>query len=444
MLKDCSPININEFASTHFGRGKGAKESAVKWLSKLSRKSINDSQLFKLAETSFDTDPIVYTDPYGQWWTGRYIGSLHFEGVSVEIHPRFGLKFIANNIPLNNFIPVEVNATFKSGEKFIHFLQAMLWLNMLTKAAKHSLPIVKLQKQHISSIARGRIDVRGTLKHRVKDQSNIVSISSYKNINNPVTTSIVLAFFEIQRWFPTHNLLNWLPEVIGLRLQQMIDVTARHSAIPKARDIKQARLGSIARSYSPLTRLSLDILKNKGISETISEDQSSTLLLDVAELWEVFVLDALQEAIPSQIEVLHGTYEGDEYLLTDFSGSNHLGKLLPDYLLNNQESTVSIADAKYKRLGDAPWMSPKRDDLYQMTAYLSRYSQCRYGSFYYPDWGESCEIANKNPWQLESGQVINFIAIPTEKSAAVATLRKLHSKDWGLTNSQNIKEQVEN
>ncbi|SMG66356.1 conserved hypothetical protein [methanotrophic bacterial endosymbiont of Bathymodiolus sp.] len=284
MLEDCSPININEFAATYFGKGRGAHESATKWLTKLSRKQISDSQLFKLAESRFDNEPIVYTDPYGQWWTGRYIGSLHFEGVSVEIYPRFGMKFVANNIPLNNFISVEVNASFKSGEKFIHFLQAMLWLNMLTKAAKHALPTVKLKKQHISPIARGRIDVRGTLKNRIKDQSNIVSISSYKNVNNPVTISIVLAYFEIQRWFPNHNLLNWLPEAIALRLQQMVDATPRHSAIPKTTDVKQARLGSIAKAYVPLTRLSLDILKNKGISERPSDDESCTLLLDVAEL----------------------------------------------------------------------------------------------------------------------------------------------------------------
>lgn len=425
MLTDCSPINVKEFSETYFGRSKGANESAIKWLSKLSRKPINDNHLFKLLENSFDSEPIVYTDHHGQWWTGRYIGSLSFDGVSVEIQPRFGLKFVANNIPLNNFIPVEVNATFKSGDKFIHFLQAMLWLNMLTKAARHALPTARLKKEHVSPIARGRIDVRSTIKIHVRDRSNIVSVSTYKNTNNPVTTSIVLAFSEIQRWFPKYNLLNWLPEVIALRLQQMIDVIPRHAAIPKVREIKQARLGSIAKSYGPLTRLSLDILKNKGISERSGDDESSTFLLDAAELWEVFVLDVLQEAAPSQIEVLHGTYGGGKYLLSDHSGSHNLGKLLPDYVLTSQTGTTLIADAKYKRLGDAPWMSPKRDDLYQMTAYLSRYSKCKTGSFYYPDWGSDvCEIAKKNPWLLKSGQHVNFITVPIEKNAAVNMLKK--------------------
>ncbi len=442
ILTDCSPIDLEEFSTAYFGRAKAAKELATTWLSKLSKKSIQDSQLFKLSENSFDCEPIVYTDRYGQWWVGRYIGSLHFDGISIEIQPRFGLKFIANNIPLNNFIPVEVNASFESGERFIHFLQAMLWLNMLTKAARHSLPTVRLRKEHTSPVSRGRIDVRSTIKSLIKDQSNIVSVSSQKHTNNPVTTSVVLAFFEIQKWFPKHNLLNWLPEVIALRLKQMIEATPRHAAIPKVKEIKKARLGSIAKYYSPLTRLSLDILKNKGISEKISDNESSTLLLDVAELWEIYILDVLHDAFLSEIDVSHGTLEGDKHLLTDQTGSYKLGKLLPDYIFTYKGQTISIGDAKYKRLGDAPWMSPKRDDLYQMTAYLSRYSTCSHACFFYPDWGESCQVSDSNPWRLESGQEINFISVPTEKSEAVALLRNFLLKSRNDSNNY-IKDNID-
>ncbi len=89
----------------------------------------------------------------------------------------------------------------------------------------------------------------------------------------------------------------------------------------------------------------------------------------------------------------------------------------------------SLGDAKYKRLGDKPWISPKRDDIYQMTAYLSRYSECSHANFYYPDWqedGVSSNIESNNPWFLQSGvgQKINFISVPTDKTKAVALLRE--------------------
>ncbi|SMG62933.1 hypothetical protein BMETH_1371111883, partial [methanotrophic bacterial endosymbiont of Bathymodiolus sp.] len=34
----------------------------------------------------------------------------------------------------------------------------------------------------------------------------------------------------------------------------------------------------------------------------------------------------------------------------------------------------------------------------------------------------------------------NFVAIPTEQSAAVSALRKLHSRDWNLFNNLNFGE----
>lgn len=432
MLKDCSRINVNEFAKTYFGKRAGACDAAILWLTKLSKHVFNDNQIFKLSELRMDKEPIVYTDPYGQWWTGRYIGSLYLDGISIEIQPRFGMDFVANNMPLNNFIPVEVNASFGTGIKFIRFLQALLWINLLTKAARHALPTVKVENQHVSSIARGRIDVRGTIKSRLNDTSNITSITHSKDINNPVTTSIVLAYSEIQRWFPNHNLQNWLPDVIKLRLQKMIDSTPRHSAIPKIRDVKNVRLRAIAKAYIPLMKLSLNVLKKKGIKEESCDENNTTLLLDVAELWELFVLDSLKEAMLDSLEVSHGTYESDEYLLTDTSGEYHLGKLLPDFVLSAHGSTVRIADAKYKRLGDAPWMSPKRDDLYQMTSYLSRFSNSQYGDFYYPDWGEQSEVENRNPWLLRSGQMINFVVLPTTKEDAVKFLKRLHAANWKL------------
>ncbi len=428
MLKDCSKIDLKAFAEAYFGKKKNAINDAREWLSNLSKKPINVDELFSLSNNDFSDEPIVYSDPSGQWWTGRYIGSIFFDGKSITIEPRFGIEFVANNMPLNNLIPMTDKTAFEGGDKFIHFLQAMLWAGLLTKAARHALPKVRHEQSHVADIARGKIDIRGTIKTRIKDKSKISSVLSYKEIKNPITVAIVLAFAEIQRWFPSHKLMHRLPKVVDQRLQQMIDAVPRGAAIPRLKEIKKARLGSIAKPYIPLMRLSLDIIKKRGISEKHNDNESTTFLLDVAELWEIYMMDVLQEAMPPQIEVIHGTTQGDKHLLTSGDENLKIGKLLPDYIFKDNGETVSIGDAKYKRLGDAPWMSPKRDDLYQMTAYLSRYSQCRYASFYYPDWDEEegCSIAENNPWKLKSGQRINFIKVPIEKLKAVDLLKKSH------------------
>jgi 5-methylcytosine-specific restriction enzyme subunit McrC len=445
LFKDCSVIEFDAFTAKYFGRSKAAPVKADRWLRELSHHEVSHTQLFTLSglEQKGASEPIVYTDSHGQWWTGRYIGSLTFAGVSIEIHPRFGMEFVANNIPLSNFIPVNIDASFVAGHKFIHYLQALLWLNYLTKAARHALPTVKQVDKHSSLMVRGRIDVRGTIGHRIKGQPQVASMTQSKQVHNPVTTAVVLAFQEIERWFPNTNLMHWLPDSIALRLQQMINVTPRHSDIPKPHDIKRIRLNSVTKAYKPLVALSMDILKSKGIQESPEGGNNQSLLLDVAELWEIYVLDVLREAAPITFDVSHGTYESEGHLLKSLDRGRKLGKLLPDYLVKQHNEVVGVADAKYKRLGDAPWMSPKRDDLYQMTAYLSKFSSVLNGSLLYPNWNEGepeSDVEKDNPWMLDSGQRINFISLPLVKSEAVEKVKKLDLLGENFQASQLYKE----
>ena len=443
ILKDCSAIDFNAFSAKYFGRGKAAKEKAASWLRSLSRHEVSSEQLLAISEKDASPEPIVYTDSYGDWWTGRYIGSLTFKGVSIEIHPRFGMAFVAKNIPLSNFIPVDIDSNFVTGNKFIHYLQALLWLNYLSKAARHALPTIKQLDKHSALTVRGRIDVRGTIGHRLKGQPHVTSTMQSKQVHNPITTAVVLAFQEMERWFPNNNLMHWLPDTIALRLQQMICVTPRHSDIPKAHDIKKIRLNAVTKAYKPLVALSMDILKNKGVQDSSEEGNNQSLLLDVAELWEIYVLDVLREAAPVVFNISHGTYTSESYLLNSLTRERQLGKLLPDYVVQQHDQVLAVADAKYKRLGDAPWMSPKRDDLYQMTAYLSKFPSVLSGSLLYPDWGEGESLVEQsNPWALGSGRQINFVSLPVSKNIAVEKIKGLRFFGENLKLRQSHKEVV--
>jgi 5-methylcytosine-specific restriction endonuclease McrBC regulatory subunit McrC len=111
--------------------------------------------------------------------------------------------------------------------------------------------------------------------------------------------------------------------------------------------------------------------------------------------------------------------------------------------VKHHNEVVGVADAKYKRLGDAPWMSPKRDDLYQMTAYLSKFSSVLNGSLLYPNWNEGepeSDVEKDNPWMLDSGQRINFISLPLVKSEAVEKVKKLDLLGKNFQASQLYKE----
>lgn len=427
MLKDCTPIDIKAFAKKYFG-GTNTKSIAlaIGWLQDLYAYSMEDSDLLRFSNKLLESEPIVYREASGVWWVGRYIGTIFFKDKSVDIAPRTDFSFIIDNFPMNNFIPIDSDTLPDSGKEFLNLILAIQWINLLVKATKHALPVVKKQKVHCKSVITGRLDVRSTLKQRLKDDSKVVSVSLIKDINNPITEVIVLAYQEIQNWFPNHDLKHWMPEVTALRLQQMIDTTSRHTRAPKHQQIKSAKLMPIAKGYLPVAWLSKDVIDHKGTSQKQSHSTNKTMLLDIAELWEAYVFKVLQQASPSEITVQNGTFSSSDFLL--LSGNKKLGKLIPDYLLLHDESPLFVADAKYKRIGDAPWMSPKRDDLYQMTAYINHFQGVKHGVLFYPQWGEetesnNCKILNDNPWKFSDGKLLSFISLPTKLNEAVALLK---------------------
>ncbi len=436
MLKDCSPINIEELAKAKF-KGKSVKSvnACIDWLKDLSKNVKANEFLFGLSDNNskLAPEPIVYTDAHGEWWVGRYIGILSFKGYQVEIQPRFGIKFVANQLPISKFAQVDIEAERLSGKGPFHFLQVLMWVNLLGVAAKHGLPVIKSKYVHESTSVRGRIDVRKTVGLRSRGQDLVASVQERKVLLNPVSVCIAIAFRQIQSWYPKLNFHRSLPEVLMLRLQQIIDAVPRNQPLPLERDLKSVRYSSVTSKYKPLVELSLQIIKGRNFDFNKREGSSSKgMLLDVAELWELYVLKVLENVFENtEKAVEHGTKGTSDYLLTSQRNDvRHMGKLIPDYLIYENNKVSLIADAKYKKLGDAPWMSPKRDDLYQMAAYITNYSQGSQSNnlLIYPKWDKSDRgvvASEASPWLFKNGNKLSFVTIPCKLDDAVKTLSRV-------------------
>jgi len=431
-IEDCKPFHLDEFSNLHFdGRGKEKRREACRlWLARLSQSVQANKLCLPIGGRSIEPEPIVYTDAFGTWWVGRYIGSLEFEGHSLTIEPRLGIDFVSNQLPLNKFAQVNVKGKHVAGMSMLHYLQALMWINLFAKAARHCLPTVKTLNLEESRVVRGKLDVRRTVRLRASGSDKVASSDERKTLLNPVSILIAHAFRHIQQWFPQQDLLHWLPSTLALRLQQVITAVGRNEPLPTPKELRSVRFTSLTRDYKPLVALSQQIIKGRGIQlDQDSDERGQGLLLDVAELWEIFVLKVLQAVFINTAEVKHGTEGTDDYLLKSRMSKQRLGKLLPDYLIGNDDGVKLVADAKYKKLGDAPWMSPKRDDLYQMCAYLTKYAvdmrDSPRGMLIYPEWDDKAapsSVAANNPWVFDSGAELSFITIPTKYDEAVKYL----------------------
>jgi 5-methylcytosine-specific restriction enzyme subunit McrC len=183
--------------------------------------------------------------------------------------------------------------------------------------------------------------------------------------------------------------------------------------------------------FRTLAELSARIARRRGLSvETSEKAECKGLLVDVAELWELYVLAVLRKAWPGEV-ITNATRERavDHALLINTTGRT-LGLLKPDAILWNGKSVKFVADAKYKRLhASAFWPSPQREDMYQLTSYLGRFGGTGpeiIGALIYPSDPARPEVPiveAGNPWRLADGKSILFLTLPHQVEYAAEKLR---------------------
>ncbi|MCS6767000.1 MAG: McrC family protein, partial [Candidatus Protistobacter heckmanni] len=199
-------------------------------------------------------------------------------------------------------------------------------------------------------------------------------------------------------------------------------------------ELDRIRYTPITAGFAPIAELSRQIANRRGLAADIdASGETKGVLLDVAELWEMYVLSVLRKAA-APLTVTHGTREKaatKKLLHSDVTGQG-LGTLIPDAILHAGGVVRGGVDAKYKSLhpsASAP-NGPQREDLYQMAAYLGRFQAPAghetLGVLAYPcaPIGASTPPAELNsPWNLDGGKKIGFISLPHESGEAVAKMR---------------------
>lgn len=204
----------------------------------------------------------------------------------------------------------------------------------------------------------------------------------------------------------------------------------------------QATVSHAEVRYSPMTEtyrsavdLSLSIFTRRPrVATSGGETKAFGVLLDMAEIWELYIAKLLQIGVPG----VHVTHTGRtshhfRWLLSSANGTDTFGSLRPDILiLDHRNRCLAIADAKYKttRISVGNRTGVIREDLYQLTAYLAGFADppSRLDGFLiYPADGDgqvARSLSPKNPWRVASvpEQNLWFLAVNCEPDAAIATL----------------------
>ncbi|MFC0281079.1 hypothetical protein ACFOHK_15530 [Falsigemmobacter intermedius] len=394
------------------------------WLGRLARDSAAGDLVLRL-EAGREDEPVVRCEFNGDWWAGRYIGNLTFEGRTLEITPRFGAETLSRWIcGAFNLAMVESTGKQEADEAFIPRLLALIWTRALTEAARHSLPALRRERIETGLSLRGPLHLPGTVKLRSRGSVEVASIHREKSLNHAISAAIVAAWLQLSRTLGRKG--DWLDRRSEDILSHMIAAVGARPSLPSLTEIRQLRLTPITAGFRSVADLSHRIASGKGLASRVSEDgQCTGILLDVAEIWELFVLNAMRRAWGAQ-GVSHGTrdYGETRSLLRTESGQG-LGLMKPDFLVKATGGSRLVADAKYKRLHSFPPLlpAPQREDLYQIAAYAGRWN-CNALLIYPEDQtqGGIPEIEQSGPWGLEGGQKVFFITLPADLEQAAVKL----------------------
>lgn len=328
-----------------------------------------------------------------------------------------------------NLIAVPETANWLHSESFIARLLALVWSRAVNLASRHGPPALRREQRHEGEMLRGRLDMRGTVRLRARGSTHVASVTTRRSLDNEIARAVVCAEAVLTRHIGNTG---WRPARIAKMLPLLWEAVGPRPGLPSERDLQRLRYTPITRPFKTAAELSSKIARGHGYSGD-DEGRYSGLLLDVAELWELFVLNTTRLAVP-HLTVEHSTFTStSDYLLTSLRDAERgMGQLKPDVLVRDGERVVAVLDAKYKRLAYRADRrhGVDRGDFYQLASYVGRYDPDgeAVGALLYPTDLEQEEVAaaeRHGPWETESHTRVDFCRLAVKPDDAANELAAL-------------------
>ena len=418
-VRDLSPI-------------RGLSEDEDAWLSRLQGHLRTSDHVIRLGEAQGDEDFVVSRDPHGNWQAGRYIGELAFSGRRLRISPRLGEDTITAWLAgALNLIALPDTAARRTSEAFLASLMGVVWSRAVDAASRHGPPAIRREHRHEGFYVRGRLDVRRSARLRRAGSAHVASTTRPRDLDNDVSRALVAA----ERVLSQHiGHTRWRTPRVRQVLPRLVEAVGARPQPPDDGSLARIRYTPITRPFKEVARLSARIARQQGFSATGEKGKAEGLLLDVAELWELFLLHCTRRAFRA-LRVEHGTAAGADTFLLHAAANSHkrMGRLKPDILVRDGDQVVGVFDAKYKRLLDHWPERPAgvdRGDLYQLASYLARHDPQgdAVGCLLYPrdpDQNAQATAETEGPWRAASGSTVVFGRVATGEAEAISQLQRL-------------------
>jgi len=333
-------------------------------------KVISKDSFFYFSGKERDSEP-VFTYYNNQWWVNRYVGEISFNFQEQEyliiIKPRFGELFLFELLEvIFNFKFAKSNHSLSFAKKdndYIKKIIAKIWLNKLTQANKYGLPRSNIKKFFSGVQIKGKLNVRESILP-YKSSKNLISSSYEKTINPEIASVLYETYKKLSKSYGLPQ-INKLPKN-AIQVIHHLELAKKQSQKRKTY-YDSSTLPKIYQSYKEVIDLSISILSNKTLNNRSSNKSGYSFFLDMAELWEMYLLKVLQDKFS-----IDGWTVTSEIIQT-YKGTFYQRKLIPDIVFR-KGNKMAVFDAKYKLMRGS-YLDVDRLDFFQIHTYKAYYNK---------------------------------------------------------------------
>lgn len=294
------------------------------------------------------------------------------EAVTLLIEPRWGSGILSYLLQYTTGIyqPPDASSSTAQQKNGAAWLLAMLWKGLFNQALRTChIPKEYRRRESNDRVFKGRLDVARQIR------LNSVDLSRFACVDAPLTldTTISRTIRQVIRLLSR-------PDAYPALMSDLAGYDERLAAfgvVPKAvtvSDIDSIRYTRLSSGYRPLMQASKAILHRFGAGGSkTSVFESPSYFIDMAELWENYLLAVLRRHLPDGYRVFSPNESGGEWLL-----SGNKRQIRPDLLIERGGEIVAVLDAKFKsytQIGSHEKGGIGREDLYQMGTYLYHYGR---------------------------------------------------------------------
>ncbi|HFK1710213.1 MULTISPECIES: McrC family protein [unclassified Bacillus (in: firmicutes)] len=221
---------------------------------------------------------------------------------------------------------------------------------------------------------KGSLIVRKHIKENLSRNKKYMAYCEYeeRTINHEINQ-----VFEAANQLLLKNIKDIETQKLLKQIDHMLDgVQARAFSKKQLRRINLDRINK--RLETPLL-LAKQFLMNVTASFSVKNNNSFSFLFEMSDLFEKYITALVKQVTKHAVYEQHKEYK----LLVNEDNGNDIFQLKPDIVVDTGNTQI-IIDTKWKTLTNGNRSGVKREDLFQMYAYLTRYERAKTAILLYP------------------------------------------------------------